>query len=302
MRRTKNVVMAACIAIGLAAMFTGCGTLCDLIDLPGCGVPEVKNHKAMFLYNNASLRMMNILSPAISRDAFKGFVNQMKNDGADMCYLYLINERDGGWTPYSFYNGNQIGGSINEGVLNEMKARCEYIRDKDMGIILWLRPDDSPNFVRVLEGGEEPESAPGLRFSTASVASQEQYQRDAIKHFGKYASGIVVGLELDEYYDAGTVNHYANQLQGLTKLPIGTHQKPDKSSFATLPTVDHCYFQYGFGKSTSHVKAMTEAIRRAVGKPVIASEYHKSSNSPQARALGDAAMAGGAYGTGNGRN
>ena len=38
------------------------------------------------------------------------------------------------------------------------------------------------------------------------------------------------------------------------------------------------------------------------GKPVVASEYAKESRTPAARALGDAACAAGAVGTGNGRS
>jgi len=307
----------------MGVILSGC---CSIIPsdfqeyIPWCGgVPSVENHRAMFLYNNASLRMMNILSPMLSRDGFKGFVNQMKADGADMCYLFIINERDGGWTPYSFYQGNQIGGAINEGVLDEMKWRCEYVRDRGMGIIIVLRPDDSPNFVRTLDQYVFMNSAermmeldvspvsvmadiPAMRFSTLSVQSQEQYQRDAVKHFDRYASGYWVGLELDEYYNVQQVAHYAEQLQKLTDKPIGTHQVQNQYSFASLGSVDHCYFQYGWGKSPGYMQSRTAQVKAALGKPVIAAEYNKSSNTPQARAQGDAAMAGGAYATGNGRN
>ena len=274
--------------------------------------PPVENHRAMFLYNNAALRMMNILSPMLTRDAFKGYVDMMKSDGADMCYLFIINERDGGWTPYSFYQGNNIGGTINQGVVDEYKARMDYIRSKDMGIIIVLRPDDSPNFVRTLDQYVNlVKGAPTvslttdlltMRFSVLSTASQEQYQRDAVRLFDMYASGYWAGLELDEYYNIQQVDHYAKQLQGLTEKPIGTHQLSDRYNFAKLDSVDHCYFQYGWNKSPAHMQSRTSQVVADLNKPVIAAEHNKTSNSAEARAQGDAAMAGGAYATGNGRN
>ena len=66
---------------------------------------------------------------------------------------------------------------------------------------------------------------------------QEQYNRDAVKHFDEHASAYWVGLELDEYYDAGTTWHYARQLQGLTKKEIGTHQVAGRWDYAANPVV-----------------------------------------------------------------
>jgi hypothetical protein len=47
---------------------------------------------------------------------------------------------------------------------------------------------------------------------------------------------------------------------------------------------------------------MVKQAMAVTGKPVVASEYAKESRSPAARALGDAACAAGAIGTGNGRS
>lgn len=247
--------------------------------------PSPKNHNAAFLFAGAKTRMMNILSTHITRDQFKGYVNTMKGSGANFAYLYTMNQGDGPWTPQSFYQGHDIGGTINESDLDEMKQRMQYIRDQGMGIIIWLRADDS--------GG----------FNRTSKAKQEKYQADVVEHFDKYASAYVVGLEADEYMNASSTNSYAAQLQSLTSKEIGVHLTGGNISHCLQPNIDACYYQYGFDKTASQIESDTrDKVGKLGGKPLYAAEYHLSSGSAAAKALGDAAMKGGAQGTGNNRN
>jgi len=258
--------------------------------------------------------MMNILSPHLDNGTFEHFVRRQKDDGANFVYLYTMNEKDGGWTPYSPYVGNNIGQQLDDNIVEMYEERMKHIRGEGMGIIIWLRADDSPHFNRASTGDSvDPKLSimsdvpnlgnGGIRFNATATPRQEQYQRDMVDLFDKYASAYFVGLELDEYYGSGDVNHYANQLQGLTDKPILSHQKPGKDDFGTLPTIDAIGYQYGFGKSEAYVESQTaKVIVRMGGKPVYAVEYHKSSDDPTAKALGDAAMRGGAAGTGNNRN
>ena len=270
MRLTRALVTVTMLA---AVTLTGCMTL-----------PELENHNACFLGAGASIRYMNILSPHLSRDAFKGYVAQQKDMGANFVYVFTINEHDGPWTPYSPYSGNDIGGQIDEGVAGEYEWRMEHIRSEGLGIVIWLRADDSPTFNRT------PQS------------KQEQYQRDMVARYDDYASAYCVGLELNEYMGSGAVEHYAAQLQTLTEKPVMTHQTSGRWDMAGNPSVDVAGVQYGFGKSAGYVENMTRNAVGQLGKPVYGVEYHKSSETEEARSLGDAVMRGGAKGTGNNRH
>lgn len=254
--------------------------------MTGCAsTPDIKNHNACFLMDNAATRMMNILSPHLPRDEFKSLVGRQKAAGANMVYVYTMNEHDGPWTPYSFYQGNAIGGAIDEVFCKEMQKRCDYIRDEGLGIIIVLRADDSPGFNKS-DGGR-----------------QHKYQEDAVSRFDEYASAYWVGLELDEYYNSSTVESYASHLQSLTKKPILTHQIPGRWDMGGLPSVDGAAIQYGFNKNRDYILNMTKkAVANLGSKPVYGVEYHKSSATEQACTLGDAVIEGGGQGTGNNRH
>lgn len=309
--------------IGLAAvvvLLAGCATL-----------PELKNHNACFLGAGASIRYMNILSPRLGRDGFKNYVVKMKDMGANFAYVYTMNQKDGPWTPYSLYQGDNIGGSINESVVKEMDWRLGYLRDEGLGVVIVLRADDSPNFNAAVHAAEEAKyrisaatfkqmgltksigkvaacdaglySDSVTNFVRTSSARQEKYQKDAVALFDKYASAYWVGLEVDEYYNTATVEVYASQLQKLTAKPILTHQTSGKWNMAGNPSVDAAAIQYGFGQSASYIQSMTQkAVSQLGGKPVYGTEYHKSSETEEARNLGDAVMRGGGQGTGNNRH
>lgn len=247
-------------------------------------LPPFKNHAASFLFDNAGTRVMNILSPSCPWSSFKSIVARCKRNGDTLLYLFLADEKDGpAWVPFSFYRNHQIGADLHDAHLKEMQRRCEYILDQKLGCIFWLRADDSPNFNR----------APQPR--------QEQYQKDAAKHFDKFASGWCIALEADEYMSASAVDHYAAHLQRLTDKPICVHQVPGRWSFAKSEHIDAMLLQIGFNRPASALQAMVRACRADLNKPVAAAEYHKSSDSKEAKALGRAAMEAGAIGTGNGR-
>jgi len=256
-----------------------------ILRLFGRGVrTRVEGHRASFLFDGAGTRVMNILSPACDDGTFKAIVDRCKSNGDDTIYLYLAFERDGPWGPFSFYDGNQIGSIIDNGMVEHIRRRVKYCRGEGLAVVFWLRADDSPTFNRV------------------SADRQIAYQTDAVALFDRYALAWVIGLELDEYMTAHDCQNYATHLASHTDRHVGTHQKPGRFEYATLAGVDGCWYQYGFGKRPEQVQSETAMIAGAIGKPVVACEYHKLSDSAQAKALGDAAMAGGAYGTGNGRN
>jgi len=253
--------------------------------LTGNRLPDIKNHKASFLMDNGGLRLMNILSPNCSRDTFKGVVSRSKGNGDNFMYLYAINEHDGGWTPYSIYVANKIGGVKDTSVIAEYKWRLQHIRDNKMGIVLWLRADDSPNFNKTPE------------------AQQKQYQADIVTLFDDYVSAYLIGLEADEYMSATAVEMYATHLRGLTDKHIGIHQRPGRYDYALRACISGLWYQYGFNKNRDQIRNDTVTVlQRLGGKPLYAAEYHLSADTEPAKSLGDAAMAGGASGTGNGRH
>jgi hypothetical protein len=288
----------------------------------GCvSTPDIKDHNACFLMQNAAIRNMNILSPLLSRDGFKHYLKLQVDAGANCVYLYTMNEKDGGWTPYSIYKDNQIGGTVNDHVVKEMQWRIEECRKEGLAVVIVMRADDSPNFNRAeLSAIDEQENQwiatqqeqqllgvtvesgnQGEAYHTSS-AQQTRYNHDCVKHFDDYASAYWIGLEVDEYYDKNTTWHYANQMQGLTDKEIGTHQTFGWD-YAAHGSVDAAWVQTGFGRDPAYIQNLIAQARAALpNKRVYCAEYDKSSRSAGAKARGDAGMAGGAHGTGNNRN
>jgi hypothetical protein len=91
-------------------------------------------------------------------------------------------------------------------------------------------------------------------------------------------------------------------IKGLTKKHIGIHQKPGKYNYSNSPYINGCWYQYGFNKNASQIEQETRNVVNNTNKLVIATEYHKSSETEEAKQLGDAAIRGGAIGTGNNRH
>lgn len=271
----KKTMLGMFLSVIGGLVITGCTT----------SLPDIKNHNACFLASGASVRMMNILSTKLPYDSFKAYVKQQKDMGADFVYLYTIDEKDGGWTPFSFYVNNDIGGAVDKNIVSEYQKRMEYVREQDMGVILWLRADDSPNF------------------NKTSYDKQVAYQKHVVEYFDEYTSAYIVGLEADEYMNSGTAEKYASELQKLTDKHIGIHLTVGRYDYALNPSVDGLWLQYGFNKTASQVESTTKSvIGKMGGKPVYGVEYHMSSETEQAKTLGDAAMKGGAQGTGNNRH
>jgi hypothetical protein len=109
----------------------------------------------------------------------------------------------------------------------------------------------------------------------------------------------VLGLELDEYWEAPRVDSLGSHLRTLTSKSIGVHQLPAKWNFAAFPWVDLMILQYGFGRSEEEIRELTLRAISELGKPVVAGEYEQKDES-HARLLSDIAVASGAAGFGNG--
>ena len=191
-------------------------------------------------------------------------------------FIYAVNEGDYGGPAFDYYTQT----SAYRGFLTE-------IRNAGIQPIVWLNPDDAPT------NAARSESALNARMDAFIPAVDD------------LVSSYVLGLELDEYWTYAKVHTLGTHLNTLTTKPIGVHERPNKWDYAigqTAAWVDIMYLQYGFGLTVSDITTITQnAVAALGGRPVIAAEYNDI-NSPesQGKTLGDAAIAAGAIGFGNG--
>lgn len=167
----------------------------------------------------------------------------------------------------------------------DWEARIDRLNSKGFKPILWLTPDDSPSIQR------------------APLEEHKRHYAEMVRRFDGKVAGYVTALEVDETWSAAQAQEMTAYLKSLTKKPVGVHMtdgvgglRGDVSYYAGA---DYIYLQTGFDKSPEVVAAMV-AQANALGIPVILSEYHLDSDSPEAMALGAAGCGAGAVGTGNG--
>ena len=225
---------------------------------------------------NASQRMMNMLSPGMSDSKFTSYMEWMKGRGCNTSHLILANKADGENGGYTIY-GNSFDWTVDQNFVNVMKSRIDVLRKNGFGIVLWLFTDDSSQYTN-----EAKKNFP-------------KYLKD-LKDLGllDYASTIVVGLELQDYYNnANTVASLVAATRAVYPGKIGTHETSGNHVFA--PLADICFYQVSPGKSASFIQAEAARVRAATGKPV---NFFEMERSPD-RAKSEAAIKGGAFGVGN---
>lgn len=264
------------VLVSVAMLMVGCAST-DL---------TIKDHKASFLFDNGGTRVMNILSHNVTDSYFNGVLNRCIGNGDKVVYLYVgYNNGDGAGTT-SFYVNDKFGGETDNNKLNIMKNRMKAVRKKDVHIVGWIFPDDN-----------------GSKINFRDTEGLKRCIKVVVDNFDEYISEYVLVLEANESVSAGQIDEMAGYIKSITKdKPIGNHQTPGRYDYSQLGNIDKHYHQYGFNKPTSFIDSETKKVIGAIGKPVIAAEYDLSSDSPNAKARGDAAMGAGAKGTGNGRN
>lgn len=286
-----------------------------LMGLVGCVTPGPdpdpghtcsEKHRASFLFDNAGTRVMNILSYQKSEDGFKQLVARCKANGDTHIYLYLANAGDGNPPKTSFYVNDQHAGTIDPGRLNMMQARIQYCKDQGLCVIAWLYPDDSSSIVRAtMIDGVAVLGHSSLSNNTnvnvicrASFDKQFKYVADVLANFDSLVCGYCMGIELNEYFSNSQVSQLVAKMKSSTTKSVGVHWTIGGTS---LCGADSLYYQYGFGLSASKVKSITQSKKATVpaGIRFIAAEYAKSSDK-EGIGLGNAALDGGADGTGNG--
>lgn len=251
----------------------------------GSSCAKIKDHRASFLFDNAGTRVMNILAHNIDDNKFNGTLNRCISNKDKVVYLYVAYNNGDGPGTTSMYVDDTFNGTIDKNKVKLMQKRMKTIVDKDLCIVAWLFADDNTRNVNFKD-----------------TAALKNYAKNVIDQFNSYISEYVVALEADEYLSSGQVEELAALIKKETGKPVGSHQTPGKYNYSANKSIDKHYHQYGFNKSNSYIEQQTSAVKAALNKPVIAAEYDMSSDSAAAKARGDAAMKGGASGTGNGRN
>lgn len=226
--------------------------------------------RASFLMMDSKWMTLNYLHP----DANKvGMRNAAKANGDTHIYIYTRNAGDNGV-------GFNLG---NISPKPDWEARLDELNNMGLKPVLWLTPDDSPSIVN------------------QSMDAQKAHFTNMVNRFDSRVTGYVTCLECDEYWSAAQVQTLVAHLKSKTNKPVGVHLTPGMKK-EYFVNADYVFLQTGFNVSAEQVKAMVANAIAVTGKPVVASEYHKENRSTTAKALGDAACAAGAVGTGNGRS
>ena len=231
---------------------------------------SLHGHSASFLMLDSKWMTLNYLHPNADK---VGMRNAAKANGDTHIYLYTR-------------NGGDNGGGFNLSAISpqpDWEARLDELNNMGLKPVLWLTPDDSPSIVN------------------QSLDAQKAHFSNMVARFDSRVTGYVTCLECDEYWSAAQVQALVAHLKSQTNKPVGVHMTPSfKAEY--FANADYVFLQTGFNKTPEQVKAMVAHAIAVTGKPVVASEYHLESRSANARALGNAACAAGAIGTGNGRS
>ena len=226
--------------------------------------------RASFLMMDSKWMTLNYLHPNANK---AGMRNAAKANGDTHIYIYTRNAGDNGV-------GFNLG---NISPQPDWETRLDELNNMGLKPVLWLTPDDSPSIVN------------------QSMDAQKAHFTNMVNRFDSRVTGYVTCLECDEYWSAAQVQTLVAHLKSKTNKPVGVHLTPGMKK-EYFVNADYVFLQTGFNVSAEQVKAMVANAIAVTGKPVVASEYHKENRSTTARALGDAACAAGAVGTGNGRS
>jgi len=204
--------------------------------------------------------------------------NAAKANGDTHIYLYTR-------------NGGDNGGGFNLSAISpqpDWEARLDELNNMGLKPVLWLTPDDSRNI------------------TSQSMDAQKAHFDQMVTRFDNKVTGYVTCLECDEYFSAAQVQALVAHLKSKTNKPVGVHLTSGvgghRGNTAYYANADYVFLQTGWNKTPAQIAAMVKHAMAVTGKPVVASEHSKESRTATARALGDAACAAGAIGTGNGRS
>lgn len=225
---------------------------------------------------NASQRMMNMLSPGMSDSKFTSYMEWMKGRGCNTAHLFVSNKGDGENAGYSIYGTSSWDWIVDDALCEKMTSRIKKLQKNGFGTVIWLFADDSSAWNK-----EAKKNFP-------------KYLQDLkAKGFTDLASTIVIGLELDEYYNANEVASLVSATKSIYSGKIGTHQTSGRYDYCKL--ADICFYQVNPGKSVSWIKNEAKRIKALTGKPLNFFEIERNPSPEKCQA----ALDGGAFGVGN---
>ncbi len=185
-------------------------------------------------------------------------------------YVYPYNESDFGGPAFDFFRHPQ-----------RFRETLLELRAAGIAPVVWLVPDDAP------------------RFSALRSHAVGALIGRLVPVIDDLVSSYVLGLELDEYWAASTVDSLGTHLARLTTKPVAVHQTPGRWDYCKFEWCDYMILQYGFDADLDDIDRMTRAAIAELGKPVVAGEYEVE-NEGRAILRGDRGVAAGAAGFGNG--
>jgi hypothetical protein len=147
--------------------------------------------------------------------------------------------------------------------------------------VVWLTSDT---------GGWKDQSMAKIKADLASFIPQ----------IDSLVSSYSLGVEVDEFWTKSEADQIGNHLRTLTAKPIAAHQTTGRWDYCRSTWCSYMVLQYGFGQTESVVARMTRQAIADLGKPVVAGEYNEGPSELVSVRLGDAAVAAGAVGFGNG--
>ena len=242
---------------------------------------DMKAHNTIMKFDDGNIRVMHMLSPAF--DDVDTALMKLKENGCDTVYLYL-SSGSGPMGTYNAYENNNISDRLSDTLIQNMEGKLKKIKESGLDIIFWLRADGSS--------------------TELSTQQQIQYQKDMADTFDSYCSSWVMGYNFNKYFSRELLRELVQSFRKHTSKPIGVHcSSLNKFLWSTYSGADIYYGSYGYGNSPEEIKKRTrKAVEELNGKAVlVATEYHNSPESSEAKALGQAAIEAGAKGTGNGQ-
>ena len=234
-------------------------------------VPSWKKcrHASCWAGKNAARRMMNIMSPYFTDSKFKEYVKWMSDRGCDTAHFFLINTKDGEGAGYN---------CATESAHAKLAVkRIEYLRKKGFAIVPWIIADDSATAAKDLFAHADD------RVKALSSAG-----------LFKYASYVVLGLEMNEYGSSSDWTKVADALRKVWKGKTGVHHTSG-NSFPFVGLADIVLGQLEPSAATVPAIEKQIAAIRAKGKAAVGFEYARSPD----RRLAQAALDAGAVGCGN---
>lgn len=273
MKKLHNIALTMALILA-----TGCATISGWFNGGSSSkIPSWDQCTTASCWNgsNAQQRMMNMLSPGMSDGKFNDYMNWMKSRGCNTAHLIIANKADGENAGYCIY-GNSWDWSVDATFVGVMKSRIETLRKNKFAIVIWLFTDDSSAYAK--------EAKKNFPQYLNDVKSQSLLDS---------ASTVVVGLELNEYFNVNEVAALVNATRAVYSGKIGTHQTSGSYSYSGL--ADICFYQVNPGKSEAWIQNEATRVKAATGKPLNFFEIERN----PAPAKCAAAKRGGAFGTAN---